>query len=93
MDSEPRPSVTQQANTILVTLLVTAATALGLGWMWLSWKIPALIITGFIVFGGTRFVTPKTPAGNAVAQGLLFGAVIGASVSLSMLLLTGGAAV
>lgn len=88
MDTSPRPSVTQQANSIVLSFVVGAICAVAVGWLWLHWMLPALLVSAFIVLGGCRLL-PKTPLWSSLSNAIFFGTSVGIVVAFPINLLYG----
>lgn len=89
METNPSPSVTQQANSIVLAFVVGTLCAGVVGWLWLHWMLPALIVSAFVILGGGRFL-PKTPTWSMINNGIFFGTSVGVVVAFPINLLYGG---
>ncbi|WP_153116517.1 hypothetical protein [Rhodocyclus tenuis] len=88
MEPNPSPSVTQQANSIVLAFAVGTVCAVAVGWLWLNWMLPALLVSAFVILGGGRFL-PKTPLWSMINSGIFFGTSVGVVVALPINLLYG----
>lgn len=88
MDTSPRPSVTKQANSIVLSFVIGTLCAVAVGWLWLHWMLPALLVSAFVILGGGRFL-PKTPLWSSINTAIFFGTSVGVVVAFPINLLYG----
>jgi hypothetical protein len=83
MDTSPRPSVTEQANSTVITFAIVLASAAAIGGLWMSARLAALLISAFVLLGGTKFL-PKTERWGKIGDAMIYGTFLGTVVSFSL---------
>ena len=81
METGTSSSVAQKTNSALLGLIVMALVAPVVGWLWIYWKLPALIFSGVVLLGGTKFL-PKGARWQSFGSFLVYGTFLGTVVAL-----------
>jgi hypothetical protein len=83
METEPRLTASQKAGSAAITVLILTVSAIAICSLWVLARLPAMIISLFILFGGTKFL-PKTPRWQSIGEALMYGTFLGTALSFGV---------